>query len=312
MRCNQVQDTATNRAFRLTTFDLDKSEVAEHVYGDHFNMTTPQGVVLNREVTEELRLFMDEYAEFLGISTPYFRADLYPDANGDVHVLEVNASFVDGWGLAYNLSRAANLPMQIATFPYRFAYEEEVYLPELRLLVEELAHLGQHHVIEKWRGVADSDTYVYGRVEQASDHIFPWNGVEMDLKLNLRDFSKQWQGRRVHIPRMFAADTTPWSCLPSDIFMKFVDKSSGACLESTFSVKKGKHETEKFGYFLGDFIAQQEVPLMQTMIHPEFVQNVQIVVLASADALAGYVQLSAKDIINDNSIHAPLCFEGLG
>src|SRR5690606_20317646 len=103
-----------------------------------------QGVVLSAKVKAELERFLEEYNAFLKVEqAPYYRIDAYFDQN-TLWVLEVNAAFVDGWGTALNLSRASwiSLDPKAMVFPKLFATVEEEYLPELQLLIDELAVLG--------------------------------------------------------------------------------------------------------------------------------------------------------------------------
>jgi hypothetical protein len=297
----------------IRQFKLDQSQVCNCIYRSYPHRVTSSGVAIDQEAKEEMRRFTNEYATFLGIPKPYLRLDVYPNEEGNFNILEVNSSFVDGWGTALNLSRAVGISVVCPTFPQNFAYREEAYLPEIQLLVEELALQGREHVVSRWTGEVIQSTYVYGRVEMVSDLIYPWKGVEMDSKLHLAAFSKVWQGRRVEIPVIYTAETTEWGEIPEDVFLKFINKSGSECERARFSVKKGKPQGKspflQRCYREMKLIAQDTVPPMRVEMDEGGCKTVQLVILSSVDCLMGYVQFGGGDIINDNSIHGPLLFE---
>lgn len=296
-------------------FDFDANvEVAPVIYRAMAHRVTPVGAAVSSEARAELLEFIRQYAAFIGAgSRPYFRLDVYI-AEGKLWVLEVNAAFVDGWGVALNLSRAANAPVDITKleFPGCFGLIEAAYRPELELLVSELATAGRtnHRICDQWRsGQCSASIYVYGRAE--GDQIWPQNGLVLDNKLNLARFSRRWQGDLVGTPTTYTHEDTEWAEVPGDVFLKFVDKSSAESQRARFSVKRGKptgkspflrrcYDTEKL-------IAQQQINGDQVVVesHP---RRVQLVVLSNADMLTGYTQYGLGDIINDDSWHGPLIF----
>lgn len=295
----------------LTRFRQDWSAIANCIYKDYPHLTTSYGVAIWRDDSAELHRFVVEYADYLNLKNPYFRIDIYPDIDGTFQVLEVNAAFVDGWGTALNLSRASGIQAQVPSFPACFACPNPDYHPELEVLVNEKGLFGERHQIMDWTGNPDCPTYVYGRVEAKSNLIYPYNGIEMDSKLNLAEFGQIWQGKRVKIPVFYTAGQTPWIDLPEDIYLKFVHKSGPESQHARFSVKKGKPKGKS--PFLSQcyneqtLIAQASIKPRKAMLEDQDEERtVQIVLLATRESLLGYVQYGKGDIITDNSIHGPL------
>jgi hypothetical protein len=246
------------------------------------------------------------------------RMDVYPNRNS-LSVLEVNTAFVDGWGTALNFSRAIGASLEVGgLFPNRFGLMEEQYRPELKVLLGELALHGQTETsLVDWQESGESQEtpiYVYGRRKLEADQVLPKNGLFLDNKLWLTAFSKLWQGTVVEIPRSFScAGGTEWQEVPKDVYLKFADKSSEESERARFSVRKGKPQGKapflKRAYSNGQLIAQSQVPVWPEEIDGAL-RNAQLVVLSKGDLICGYVQYGYGSIINDNSIHGPLKFEG--
>lgn len=310
-------------AITFSTFDIDRVLVAPVVYLKLPHRVTETGVRLPQDVVDRLALFLCRYEKFLQEhedtrdrqSPLYFRVDAY--IHDDIlSILEVNTAFVDGWGVALNLSRASGIKISTddLDFPLDFATEDDAYLPELKLAVHEinqLRRMKRQVVPFKKRGLYERSTYVYGRSGNRSrTDIVPYNGVELDDKRHLAAFSESWNETSVCIPRMYAGQTTTWDDLPEDIVLKFSDTSSpiaNVMRESVlFGKPAGKAKFWRRAYHEGHVIAQKMVgPLKHWGL------NSQLVILAIGQTpVAGYVQFSEKRVVNDNSIHGPLLFEG--
>ncbi len=299
----------------LQAFDMDRSVVAPCIYEGARHRVSERGVSLASPLVEELRRMLRAYNKFLKVREPYYRIDAYFDQDS-LSILEINAAFVDGWGTALNLARASNIPIDPnkLRFPFSFATVEEAYLPELELFVRELeGHRGERSDICNFRdwAWADDEIYVYGRVPYDETlGVLPRDGLRLDDKRNLARFEQErldaLGGKRVRIPRHYMASTTPWEAVPSDVVLKFCNKDGPEARQARQSVIIGKPQGKaKFlrgCYEQGSLIAQTFVPPFV-----DYGDNTQIVILAIGDEpVTGYVQYSAKQIINDNSVHGPL------
>lgn len=297
---------------RINFFDfgIDECIVAPVIYDGKQHHTINRGVVISNEVSRELKRFLSGFNASVSVEQiPYYRIDAYFDEQS-LWILEINASFVDGWGTALNLARASNIvvdPTQLR-FPKRFANKSRVYLPELELFVAELATLGiNDHSICEWNGNSVDPIYVYGRVgSKDQPHILPHDGLRLDNKLNLGLFSRVWDGDMVKIPRHYISRFEPWEEIPREVVLKFCDKGSEECKRAGHSVifnkPSGKAPFLKRCY-------RAETLLVQDIVHPaeQNGNNCQLVVLAIGnEPITGYVQYSRSRIINDNSTHGPL------
>lgn len=219
--------------------------------------------------------------------------------------------------MALNLSRAVgSKPNLDSVFPDYFALREsEDYLPELELLMQELQIAGKEPVyVDTVPQYPGEEVYVYGRDNYESTRILPRSGLVLDNKRWLTDFSAIWEGQMVQTPAAYSAELgDEWADIPSDVYIKFSDKSSSESAKARFSVQRGKPEGKspflKKCFREGLLIAQKQVEPFFENIDDE-PQAVQLVVLAKGKFLTGYVQYSRSSyIINDNSIHGPLIFE---
>lgn len=299
--------------FRMFEFDPEV-EIAPVIYKDTVHKVTPCGAAVSAQVQEELLAFVRQYADFVSAGpNPYFRLDVYV-ADGKLWVLEANSAFVDGWGVALNLSRAVNAAVatDLLHFPICLGLVEAAYRPELELLITELEISGSidHRLCEQWQtGNCHGPVYVYGRVE--GDYIWPQGGLRLDDKMNLARFSREWQGNLVMTPVTHTHEVTDWSDVPSDVFLKFVDKSSAESQRARFSVAPGKPTGKspfiRRCYNAGSLIAQQRIYGDKVLVESQE-RQVQLVILSNTEMLTGYVQFGLGSIINDNSIHGPLVF----
>lgn len=305
--------------FRFQDFEFKPDVgIAESIYQGRSQQVTERGCVVSGEATADLRRFASDYAGFLGIPwQPYLRVDIYPSTKG-LAVLEVNTAFVDGWGIALNLSRAIGEATETdGLFPDRFGLVEEQYRPELTLLLGELAVRGQVKTSLETREEPSSQEgapiYVYGRLATTEPLVLPRNGRALDDKRLLARFSRAWNGQAVYVPETFTAEAgNDWQDIPPDVYLKFVDKSSEAAQAARFSVQAGKPQGKapflRRAYQAGKLIAQREVRPWQEIVNG-LSRTVQLVVLTKGDFMTGYVQYGRGPIINDNSIHGPLQFE---
>jgi hypothetical protein len=298
-----------NISFR--EFVMDKSVVAPVIYDDKQHYTTNMGVSLAKEVGQELSRLLSEFNLFVGVEkTPYYRLDAYFDAN-TLWILEINASFVDGWGTALNLARAAGICIDSPTlkFPKKFVTKSRLYYPELKLLVDELSLLGikDCQICEYGNIPKGEPVYVYGRAGSKDEpYVFPYDGVRLDNKMNLALFSRQWESDLVKLPRHYAQRFELWEQMPKEVAIKFCDKGSvecrGAFQSVIFGKPSGKAPSLKRWY-------REEKMLAQEMVQPEKHgrDNCQLIVLAIGNQpITGYTQYSWAQIINDASTHGPL------
>jgi hypothetical protein len=108
---------------KFCNFDMDPSIVAPVIYGKNPHQTTSRGIELSQGVSDELRRFLSGFSASAGVEqTPYYRIDAYFDED-TLWILEINASFVDGWGTALNLARASGIQINHGRliFPDQFA-----------------------------------------------------------------------------------------------------------------------------------------------------------------------------------------------
>lgn len=291
--------------------DMDQSVVAPVIYGNKPHRTTNTGVMISKYVAQELQFFLAEFNKSIGVERlPYYRIDAYFDdsmTEPALWILEINAAFVDGWGTALNLARAAQIPVspKLLQFPQCFDLIEEVYRPELELFVRELNNLRREAF---YVGPCNDTTerYLYGRWRRKDSLILPYDGVRLDNKLNLGLFSRVWPGELVRVPRHYISRSESWEEIPSNAVLKFCDKGGPECATARNSVifdkPQGKASFLKRCY-------QDETLLAQDWIKPvkKDGNNCQLVIFAIGDEpITGYVQYSPNKLINDNSIHGPL------
>src|SRR3989338_3342838 len=294
----------------FSDFDMDQSIVAPVIYDTDQHQTTNRGVILSSEVTQELNLFLCGFNASVGVErVPYYRIDAYFDEES-LSILEINASFVDGWGTALNLARASGIPVdpRALIFPERFASKSSVYLPELELFLGEMAALGVNgHRVCEWNSNDSDPIYVYGRIgSKDQPHVLPYDGLRLDNKLNLGLFNRMWKSDLVKTPQHYIGRFDSWEAIPREVVLKFCDKGSAECERARQSVMfnkpSGKAPFINRCYNAETLIAQDIVlPTKQGK------NNCQLIIFAIGDEpITGYVQYSWSKIINDNSTHGPL------
>lgn len=230
---------------RFTEFTLDRVAVAGCIYKNVSHEVTSNGVVLSSEVKAELRQFLDAFNTFIGVTEmPYYRIDAYVQGDA-LWILELNASFVDGWGTALNLCRVSggSVDPESLVFPELFATESSDYLPELEVFLAELKLVGVDGQIVPYQYYPELPTYIYGRVGSVTQkNVRPFEGLRLDDKRNLAQFSTLWQGKYVRVPRHYMSDTDLWEDIPASAVLKFCDKSGDASKQARTSVLIGKPE----------------------------------------------------------------------
>lgn len=300
-------------------FDLDGSIVARTIYGEQPHRVSNRGVVLPPEIRAELEQLLHQYAKHIDANDPaYYRIDCYFDSQR-LSVLEINTAFVDGWGTALNLSRAAKIPVKTAPLvklPGRIATIDPIYLPEVQLFADELQMwICQNlEIEEEFEGThyPAPDLYVYGRVKEKFPHVYPYRGYELDNKMHLARFERdEWRGEEVWIPQHYVHGRTAWSEIPESAVLKFCEKGGVESERARASVILGKPQGK--AKFLR-FCYESERLIAQEQINPKIDDDdrffCQLVILAiNSDVVCGYVQYSGSLIITDNSIHGPLLIE---
>ncbi len=314
---------------RFRTFPLDRSQVAASICNEYVqtgvtgweyvplrHRFAADGISLDGPTVRQLRQFTNAYATFMGAPDDYYRLDLYitPDS---LAVLEVNADFVDGWGTALNIARAAGIETTVASrhFPSCFVLANYAYRPELELLLAELGGT-RHHICAQPKPTCSDPLYLYGRaLPPQHAHRSRYGSSAYDDKHRLAEFATSWSGDLVRIPQIYTSASTAWGDIPNDAFLKFAQKSGPQSEAARFSVRYGKPLGK--AKFLqacwrdGSLIAQANVDGLGRYGQPAVgVLNpcAQLVVLAHRGHLAGYVQYDVRRIITDDSVHAPLYF----
>lgn len=302
----------------LKTFTLDSGVVAPCIYRGQPHKTTQQGVMLSWDYREELQRLLTEFLSFAQApaSGVYLRLDCFLQADGTLAVIEINSSFVDGWGTAFNLVRASGhrLPFpDELKFPQVWSLREQVYLPELELAVSELPLHGgpQARFLEPDEALATGEeVYWYGRFDNFGSFplVRPADGIRLDNKMLLARFSNHWRGRLVTIPHFYGVAETPWEQIPADVVFKLGNKTQDPRNSVKFRDEIGHGKFFRRAYNAGEAIAQAR-------IEPITVEGAvtQVIIMAvGSTPITGYLQIAypPRRIINDNSFHGPLVFAG--
>lgn len=303
---------------RLVNLSVDTSILPAEIFAGSPYQTTSLGLKIPRETKDELREFLGRYLQTAGIENDnevFFRVDLYPDTENDnvFWVIEVNALFVDGWGVALNLSRAAGSPVEIGgldnRFPETWTTEDRVYLPELQLACDELKiATGKQFLFQPAAAcrLFKPPAYWYGR-QRPYEKLCPQHGETLDDKLVLVRLANTWHGEHVKIPRSFSLETTVWDNLPSPsgLVFKLRRKWQNPRMSIRFGDQIGRGNDVRRGYNRKDIVAQEV--LRRATINGG--QHVQIIIVTiGKKPISGYVQIARPDarIINDDSIHGPV------
>ncbi|MCA9375969.1 MAG: hypothetical protein KC925_02800 [Candidatus Doudnabacteria bacterium] len=302
------------------TFPLTQGILPRTIYKYYLCKWDERGVVLPEAIRSGLSALLQEVVLRAGESPDqeglYFRVDLYVDPACDiVYVLEVNACFVDGWGTALALSRAAGHAVVLAPeqFPRRWTVHNTSYHPEFELALRELQIAGAGPLEAlSWSdvlfGACVDPTYWYGQFRARNTHpdVWPYKGSVLDSKRWLAEVSKTWSHPMVRIPAFFDHTSHDWDVLPEEVVFKPVQKAD-ATDTVKFRAGMGKGKAVKRRYGRGLMLAQERVPTFRLDSQP-----VQLIVMcAGTTPVAGYTLIADPDasIINDSASHGPLIFE---
>jgi hypothetical protein len=301
----------------LVKTTLDCSLLSKTIFVGTTYHTTNTGLEIPKVVKDELERFLKLYLEMSGIKETegvFFRVDLYPDEEDGVFwIIEVNALFVDGWGIALNFTRATGQTIKIedGLFPKVWTTEDPLYVPELELACQELTlATGQKHEFEPASSCRHNQhlAYWYGR-SRLRENLWPTNGELLDDKILLCRMATRWNGRCINIPESFSSETGGWDHLPDrqNLVFKLRRKWTNPRMSVQFGDQIGKGKFWRKLWCEDEAIAQTRIKQTATADN----QPVQAIVLtAGSRVIAGYIQLAQPGtrIINDNSVHGPIIF----
>ena len=309
------------KMIKLQSFQLKASELASCIYDAQPHQVSPIGLRIDLKIKNELELFLSRFINSCNVSEDgvYLRTDAFfcPET-GLIEIIEVNAHFVDGWGIALNLQRAAGIKNLLngTSFPPFWTTSQSIYQPELELACQELTLLGHPAKPINWQSALANSTdqiYWYGRFDRYIKHpqVVPANGPLIDDKKQLAIFSDQWQGDRVTVPECFWPEKTSWSGLHEDIIFKFRHKNGPEVKKARFSVQF-KANAGRAKFIKKCF--QQDLGIAQKVIKPFLMPDgspTQLIILSvGSKILTAYMQIALPEtkIINDNSAHGPVVF----
>lgn len=267
------------------------------MYRDYPHRTTEQGLVVEHAVCQELRVFLRQFLDFLGVRNPLFmRIDAYV-RDAALTVIEVNVELQDGWGVSLNLLRACGgVCCQVKHLPSEIIVYNDDYLAEFELAKREASMLGRNLELVSWRdrpGIPAKSAF--------------------DDKLYLTRFSRLWQGHFIQIPSMHEIADTSWENLPEDVVFKFREKYGEHARKARYSVKRrrdmGKAKFIRRCYEERSAIAQAYIETLRLQDG----SAVQAVIMCHGDVpVTGYLQVASPDVfvINDKSAtKGPLLLE---
>lgn len=304
----------TNRIW-FKDFSINPEIIAPRIYSSFDRQISSRWIEINDEVRWELEDFLKAYIEFLwfGDKKAFFRIDSYFDQNR-LYILDVNASFVDGWWNAINFTRAVwEEVWEILNwyFPENFFLQEEVYRPEFELSIREIW-------MQTWENFQEIDeinsmnsTYIYWNLRcwKESENVYPFNWIKNDDKRNLARFSKIWRWDLVKIPVfIMPEDEQDFDKIPDNVVLKIASKRDidESWRNKVFVWKKSIWK--RWVWLWKDWIL-----VAQTLQNPQKNDNWEntqaIILTAWANAIAWYVQNSTRSIINDSSVQSPLIFK---
>lgn len=302
---------------KIVPVRLNESVLPASIYGDTPYLTTPFATTLSRTVQDEVScllaaLLMQTGAAEMGT---YFRIDAYLDpthGSGRLSILEVTTQYVDGWGIALNLSRAAGRRPQLAPvdFPRLWVLDNSRYRSEIELDVREitLATNGElaPRVIDAEEYVTNELAYWYGWKAPEGEQILPSRGRFLEDKRHLYELAKTWQGEQVYIPSLYMIDETPWDALPFPVVCKNRRKNVG--IYGNVALCRSRADTGKYArraYERGEAVAQ-------VYSHPFLLQDrypTQLEILCiGIKPTTGYLLVGDPDtfVLNDRAKHGPL------
>lgn len=304
----------TNRIW-FKDFSINPEIIAPRIYSSFDRQISSRWIEINDEVRWELEDFLKAYIEFLwlGDKKAFFRIDSYFDQNR-LYILDVNASFVDGWGNAINFTRAVwEEVWEILNwyFPKNFFLQEEVYRPEFELAISEVW-------MQTWENFQEIDelnsmmsTYIYWNLRgwKETENVYPFNWIKNDDKRNLARFSKIWRWDLVKIPVFITPkDEQDFYKIPDDVVLKIASKNDidESWRNKVFVWKKTIWKRWRNLWNTWILVAQT----LQNPQKNDNWENTQAIILTAwANAIAWYVQNSTRSIINDSSVQSPLIFK---
>ena len=279
--------------------------VAPSIYEWIQRKWTNNWVELSTKITEELDIFLSDYTQFIWQKRDsYYRIDAY--FNEDIiYIIDINASFVDGWWNALNFSRSIWQEIDnilLEKFPQKMYLQEQQYRPEFQLCIDEMNMLWID-TQEIWELIDRYKTYVYGTLPK-TENAFPFDGLRIDNKMNLALFAKQWKGTNIQIPNIITPTDIGWPDTPKDMVYKVSSKSDisrDGWNVKIWKPKNGKWASRKWEQY--KMIAQERVETMKNRDG----ENMQLIIMCANDvAVTGYVQSSTWEQINDNSNQSPI------
>lgn len=302
--------------FELINTDMNENIVAKTIYWNEQRKFWKQMIEISPEIQQELNSFLEKYSQFVWMKkTSFYRIDAYFNEE-KLYILDINASFVDGWWNALNFARATSQEVDNIlneVMPERFYLQDEIYRPEFELCIQELQKLW----IEAWEVQELSErmkTYVYGILPRTIN-TFPYDGLRIDNKMNLALFSKIWNSNNIEIPQIITPSEASWEDVPKDYVYKITWKNDVQINTSwqltgwkvkVWKPKKWKWAADKWQD--GKMLAQKQVETLKNIQW----ENMQLIFMcANNTVISGYTQASSNDIINDNSAQSPLIFNKL-
>lgn len=309
----------------IQKFSLQRNMIPHSLYGGKPYYAGSTGVVISRDVRDELQRFLGAFLGFCGYGTKgvYLRLDAFLDPLHDqLYILEINARFVDGWGTALNLNRAAGIRVELADvyFPslWHLPVTSSKYRREFLLVLHELQY--------RYRSVREIgeaalgryEVYYYGwgrRFRDERTMIVPAHGYEIEDKLKLAQFSWEWDGCHVKVPGICFYPAWEWDDVIGEhcgkMILKFTEKGSlearRAGASVLYSVDRHNERFLRDCYRSGVLVAQEVV---ETRIIDGKMSQVVILACGSIP-VTGYILLAPQHTrsINDCFLHGPLRFE---
>lgn len=296
-------------------FDINEEIVAKTIYWNEKREFSPKWLEISSKLKQEFNTFLEKYIDFVWLrKTAYFRIDAYFDED-NLYILDINASYVDGWWNAMNLTRAVWKEIDsilLNKFPDKTYLQEEIYRPEFELFINEMSIYWKQ--IEEVTQINERyKTYIYG-VEKRLWNLFPYDWLRIDNKLNLAMFSKLWKWENIKVPEFILSNQCSWEDLPRDYVLKVTWKQDISRLNEKntmwidWKVKIWKPKKWKLASSLWEenkLVAQKKI---SPYLDENRKNNQAIIMTLDTDIIAWYVQKSTFDIINDNSLQSPLIF----
>lgn len=322
---------------KIAEFEVDSAIIPASVYHDGRtempHRVTTSGLALSygafREVAQFIKMFSRDAMPDGNTAQHYFRLDAFFDPRSEtLQLLEVNARFVDGWGIALNLSRAAGHTLMQhkddidVDFPCIWQLEDERYRGEFELAIKEINLMNRYrehrsNCVENGPDYQRNLTeiYWYGyhapRALKRVRMVAPRDGELLDNKMTLANFAAKWKGSVLQIPTFHSHEVCAWGQLPEKVIFKFINKLGPEARRAHASVlyrdQIGSGRFAKRCYENGSLIAQDLVEGMEVCAGGESV--LQAVILAVDDGpLTGYTLGAPKGtrIVNDSFTHGPL------